>query len=219
MLAIRRRLALLTVLGAVGGALFVPFILAGPAQAPPVAVLLVAFTLGSGSTTAVASYFGLKWADRATLPMPVLRHWETGISRRIDWKTLRFPIAAGTVFGLLAAGIGSLVGVPENPGSVLVRLATAPFAAVVPEVLVHLFLMSGLVILLRRAWPAILLSAIAFVLLFHGNPPGDGLLLATFVMGFNFTFGLLTGWLYWRWGFLGAVLAHAAAHLVVLGVN
>jgi hypothetical protein len=35
-----------------------------------------------------------------------------------------------------------------------------------------------------------------------------------FVVGLNATFGLLFGWLFWRWGLESAMIAHALTHLV-----
>lgn len=219
---IRRRLSLLTALGAAGGALFVPFVLANPAaDAPAPPILLAVFSLGAGLITALSAWAGLRWADRAGLPMPLLRRWESaGSTGPANTRTaVLYPVALGGVLGLLAALIANLIGVPDNPGSPLVRVATTPFAAVVPEVLVHLFFMSGLVRLTGRVWVGVLVSAVAFVLLFHGNPPEGATAVTLFVVGLNFGLGVLTGWIFSRWGFTGAMLAHAAAHAIVLGVN
>jgi|GEM_PF-1031888 len=217
--SIWRRFTLLTLLGAAGGALFVPFIAAGSADTPDLPVLLASFAIGSAFVTGLAALFGLRWADQVACPMPWLRAWEAGERPEIDWRTGFQPAIFGAGLGILAACVATLIGVPENPGSLLVRLATVPFAAIVPEVLVHLFVMSGLVLVLKRAGPAILLSALVFVFIFHGNPPGDDVVVPVFIAGLNFSLGLLTGWLYWARGFGAAVLAHGAAHFLVLAIN
>jgi len=219
---IRRRLALLTVLGAAGGALFSPFVLANPgAESPSPFVVLAAFTFGAAAVTVLAAWVGLRWGDKAGLPMPVLRQWETGITAEAGVRkaAVVYPSAIGVAVGTVASIVARLLGVPANPGTLLVRIATTPFAAVVPEVLVHLFLMSGLVLLLKRTWLAVVLSAAVFVVLFHGNPPAGVPVVTMFVIGLNFILGMLTGWGYARWGFIAAMLTHAAAHVIVLGVN
>lgn len=217
--SIWRRFTLLTLLGAAGGALFVPFIAAGSADTPDLPVLLASFTIGSAFVTGLAALFGLRWADQVGCPMPWLRAWEAGERPEIDWRTGFQPAIFGAGLGILAACVATLIGVPENPGSLFVRLATVPFAAIVPEVLVHLFVMSGLVLVLKRGGPAIFLSALVFVVIFHGNPPGDDVVVPVFIVGLNFSLGLLTGWLYWARGFAAAVLAHGAAHFLVLAIN
>lgn len=221
-LPIRRRLLLLTMLGAVGGALFTPFVLANPdAEAPSVSIVLAAFTFGSAFITAISAWGGLRLADRAGLPMHLLRSWEsrTPLEPGALQIGVVYPLISGGVFGLIAALVANLIGIPENPGSLLVRVLTTPFAAVVPEVLVHLLLMSGIVLLTKRVWIAILISALAFVVLFHGNPPEGVLAVTLFVVSLNFGLGVLTGWVFSQWGFTGAMLAHAAAHFIVLGIN
>lgn len=221
-LPIRRRLFLLTVLGAVGGALFTPFVLASAGtEAPSVSTVLATFTLGAAFVTALSAWGGLRLADRAGLPMHLLRSWEsrTPLEPGALQIGVVYPLILGGLFGLAAALVANLISVPDNPGSLPVRILTTPFAAVVPEVLVHLLLMSGIVFLTRRVWIAVLISAVAFVVLFHGNPPEGAPAVTLFVVSLNFSLGVLTGWVFSRWGFTGAMLTHAAAHLIVLGVN
>lgn len=222
-LSIKRRLTLFVALAAVGGLLFVPFVLASSqAQEQDSTVLTwLAFTLGAAAITALAAWGGLRLADKAALPMPLLRSWEKSedADRVVATKVVITALGTGATVGLLAALTANAVGVPDNPGSFLERIATTLFAATVPEVLVHLLVMSGLVVLLKRPWPAIVLSSLVFVVLFHGNLVEDSIVLTVFLAIFNFGFGTLTGWFYLRYGFESAVLAHAAGHIIVLGIN
>jgi hypothetical protein len=70
-------------------------------------------------------------------------------------------------------------------------------------------------------WVAIVASAFVFGL---GHLPlafhlagGLDLTLVLFVTGLNAAFGMLFGYLFWRWGLEAAMIAHAAAHLVNYG--
>jgi hypothetical protein len=117
--------------------------------------------------------------------------------------------------------VGHLVGLPANPAGLLVRIATIPFGGIVTEVIVHLFLMSGLVLAFRRRTiPAVLVSALVFVMLFHGGSP-DGVTPAVqyTALALNSAIAILTGIMYSSLGFEAAVLTHASAHAVALGLN
>jgi hypothetical protein len=219
---VRRRLTLLTAAAGIGGALFVPFAEAGGADALPLspAVLLAAFAFGSACVALLLGWPGLRLADRAQLPMPILRTWE--LRRPIEasaWVRVSVPsVLAGVAYAAAIVVCVRMLHVPSNPGTVLVRLLTVVFAATVPEIAIHLFAMSGLVRLLRSRWAAILASGVLFVIVFHGTPVGDSEV-AAFVMLFNFGFGTLTGWLYTRYGFEAALMTHAIGHAIVLGFN
>jgi hypothetical protein len=72
-------------------------------------------------------------------------------------------------------------------------------------------------------WVAIVASAFVFGL---GHLPlafhlagGLDLTLVLFVTGLNAAFGMLFGYLFWRWGLEAAMIAHAAAHLVNYGAT
>lgn len=221
---IRRRLMLLTACCALGGILFTPFLSEGMRAGGTVPATLTILTAilfaGSAIVGGLCSWGGLWFADRAGLPMPALRSWEQQIP--LPNGALRQAIGASLIAGGLAGiTIGALVHalhVPANPGNLTVRLLTVFFAATVPEIVVHLFAMSALVLFLRRTWLAILLSSALFVLIFHGGSVGSAATTALVLAG-NFAFGTLTGWLYKRFGFESAVLTHAVGHLIVLGWN
>lgn len=220
---IRRRLILIIALCAIGGALFVPFALAGAGahNARLAAEFWIIFPIGSGIFGWLCAWPGLRLADRSALPMPLLRPWENhapGIqnsSRQWYWVSILTAVA----FALAAEVIAHFVGLPKNPGTLLDRLATIPFAAIVTETFAHLFLMSLLFLWLKSRWAAILLSSAGFTALFHGGGVQGSIELTAFALAFNFFFATLTGWLYARYGMESAYLAHAVAHGIVLGIN
>ena len=222
---IHRRLILLTTLSALGGALFAPFVLtgmraAGATAIPSLPVLAAILFAGSALVSGLCSWAGLRLADRVHLQMPLLRALEQ--RSPIPASALRhilFPsILGGLAAGLLVGAVVHLLPIPSNPGTLGIRLLTVFFAATVAEIVVHLFAMSALVALFRRQWFAILLSSILFVLLFHAGRIGSPWMTATVLLA-NFAFGTLTGWMYARFGFESAVVAHAVAHLIALGWN
>jgi hypothetical protein len=220
---VRRRLTVLAIASGVGGVLFVPFAKAGmgvQAVLSPV-VLWLAFAVGSATIGLLFGWAGLRLADRVQLPMPVLRAWE--LDRPIDrwtWVRILMPsVVAGVLYAIGVVACVHAVGVPGNPGTLVERLLTVGFAATVPEIGIHLFAMSGLVLLLRSRWPAILLSGVLFVIVFHGSSVTDSVAISALVILFNFGFGTLTGWLYARYGFEAALATHAIGHAIVLGFN
>jgi hypothetical protein len=222
---IRRRLLFLTSLSAFGGLLFAPFVLAGMRSAgnsvpPSLSKLAVIFFAASAVVAGLCSWAGLRLADRAQLPMPILRSWDqrVGIPPGNLRGTLFPAVLAGLAAGILIGGVVHLLPIPVNPGTLIVRLLTVFFAATVTEVVVHLFAMSALIVAFRRPWLAIFLSSVVFVLIFHSGQMGS-LWMTALVVGTNFVFSLLTGWMYFRYGFEAALLAHAIAHLLALAWN
>lgn len=222
---IRRRLILLGVLAVAGGALFSPFVSAGirashAESTPPPFLLAFYFAAGSGLAATACAWGGLRFADRAQLSMPLLRGWELGTSTPPGTfgRIVAVSLVVGGLVGIGLIPLLHFLHTPANPGSLEVRLLTVFFAATIPEIVVHLFAMSGLVLLFRKTWPAILLSSVLFVAIFHGGSVGDARTTA-FVLGANFAFGMLTGWLYKCYGFEAAVLTHAVGHVIVVGWN
>jgi hypothetical protein len=178
---------------------------------------------GTGLVTALAAHFGLRWADRASLPMPLLRSWE--YRQPVPWgqfgRAAGLSIGVGILFGAASVQLGHVVGFPANPGGLLVRIATTPFGGIVTEVIIHLFLMSGLVLAFRRRTiPAVVVSALVFVVLFHGGSvAGITLSVRYTALALNAAMAILTGLIYSSQGFEAAVLTHASAHAVALAVN
>lgn len=217
-----RRLCLLTFLSFVGGLLFVPFLIAG-SDVTNQHDLLYLWTLSplvSAAVGALCAWGGLIAADRADLPMPILRAWELHrLQDRSQWRpTLLFPVIGGIPFAVISLVCAKAAGLPSNPGDLAARLLTTPFAAVLTEIVAHLLILSVLVLWLKKRWLAILLSSVAFTIIFHGQSVGS-MLVTVFALGINFSFSAFTGWTYTRYGFLSAMLLHAVAHGIVLGVN
>jgi hypothetical protein len=215
----RRRFLLLVVLSAAGALAFVPFLLA-QAGAPASPDQVTGFVVVTTSLAVAASWFGLGWADRLGLPLPLLRAWERGAPLRLERRALLISLAAGLVFGAIGLATLSSVGMSGGLGSFAVRAASTGFAAITLEVILHLGLMSGVAVLLRgRVRAAIAVTAALFVA-FHlsdtGSQPLDIALLGAAVNGLG---GLVFGWLYATRGFEYLVLAHAVAHLVTVGLG
>ncbi|MGH8415212.1 MAG: CPBP family glutamic-type intramembrane protease [Gammaproteobacteria bacterium] len=217
-LPILKRLVLLVVLSALGGLLFVPFATTGSVHHSIYPWLL--FPLAAAVVAALCAWGGLLAADRSGLPMPILRAWERGepVDPVLITRILRFAVLVGIAAAAITLAGSIAFRVPKNPGTLLERLLTTPFAAVVTETFAHLLVLSAIVLWLKNRWVAILFSSLAYTLAFHGQPVGS-LTITLFVFAFNFLFSTLTGWTYVRYGFLCAILTHAVAHGIVLGVN
>ncbi len=216
---IRKRLGLLTLAGGIGGLFLVPYVLTIRRDIHPAYVWL-GLPLGSLVISFLCAWPGLLMADRAGLAMPYLRAWELGEpgdSAERGWL-IRVTVAAGGIFGLAGAIAFHVAGMPAHPGQLTLRVSTFPFAALVPEIIAHLFVMSGLVLALKRTWISILLSGVVFVVLFHGGRVA-AIPVSGFAWGFDYLFGILTGWIYSRYGIEGAVLTHAVAHAILFGLT
>jgi len=205
--------------------MFAPFVFAAlaadpGAKLPPLPLLVFIFAAASPILAALCAWPGLRFADRAQLPMPLLRAWEAqeAAPRGVWPRIIPVALLAGGVAGVCVVVLVRVMHIPRNPGGLSARLLTVVFAASVPEIITHLFAMSGLQLLLKRTWPAILLSSALFVAIFHGGHVGNAIVTAL-VLGANFLLGTITGWVYSRYGFEGAMLTHAVAHLIAVGVN
>jgi hypothetical protein len=214
---IRKRLSVLTLAGGISGLFFVPYTLAVRPDINP-RYVWIGLPLGSLLVCALCSWAGLKFADRANIAMPYLRPWELrkkGDRAERGWL-IRVCVAAGGVFGLLGAVVFYILGT-ALPGNASIRLSTFPFAAIVPEIVAHLFVMSGLVMVMKRTWIPILLSGLVFVFAFHAGRIVAGPA-PMYEWIFDYLFGVLTGWIYSRYGIEGAMLSHAVAHAIWFGL-
>ena len=212
-----RRFMLLAGLAAFGAGLFVPFLGAGSATPLSPGTALV-FVVLATAVAAVATWFGLGWADRAGLPMPLLRAFETGTAPPSASRMAVLALGSGVFVGGFGLMVLRLAQVPSAPGSFLVRTASALFAAVTLESVLHLAIMSGVVRATGRVGLGIALSTLAYIL-FHlmtlGGQPMSVVALATLGNGLA---GLVFGWLYARHGYEAMVLAHLIAHAIAVGL-
>jgi hypothetical protein len=216
---IRKRLVLLSLVGLIAGFFYVPFVGSRGTNLSTLAPWLD-WTLGAFAATLVCGWAGLKIADRWDLPMPFLRPWERKQpTDKTDRQSfVRICFAVGGIFGLLATLAVHLFSLPLYPGNFGVRIATVPFAAIVSEVVGHLFLMSLLMVLFKRSTPAILVSALVFPFIFHPSV----IMLAPAVISLaaiEYLLAVATGWVYSRYGIEGAILTHAVASIIILGIN
>lgn len=217
-MSIRKRLFALTLVGGISGLFFVPYALTARPDINP-SYIWLGLPLGSLALSALCGWAGLKFADRAGLAMPYLRPWELGQRgdpRERGWL-IRVSVAAGGIFGLAGAMAFHVMHIAPHSGTLGLRLSTFPFAAVVPEIVTHLFVMSGLVLVMKRTWIPILLSGVVFAVGFHGGRALIGPV-PEFIWVFDYLFSVLTGWIYSRYGIEGAALTHAVTRAILMGL-
>jgi hypothetical protein len=211
---------------AASGVLFVPFLLAGSTPTPSdsaAARVWIMFPLLSGVLVTVLAYLGLRQRPRVAFATPMLDALAGGPAPargRLPTGT-GVAILLGITLGLAGVGAARWAGLPHNPGTLTVRLLTAPWAALASETLSHLF---ALVLLLRivpnRAL-GLTLSAALFVAIFHSGVAGSGLPATTIMtaLTINFVLAIATGIMFLHYGFEAAVIAHLTSHLIAIGIN
>ncbi len=204
------------------------------AAAPPWWVIVLVSTTQSILLLSLATYAGTRLAPRIGLQSPLL---SAALARKPVLELILprlLPAIAGAVAGvailfvysgLLPAEVRELQ--QQNALPPVVRVLYGGFTE---EILLRWGLMTSLAWLLWRigkgddavlapwmAWIAIVISAMVFgiahlpaanVLL--GQP--DALLIVLIVAS-NATFGMIAGFLFWRWGLETAMFAHVSAHL------
>jgi hypothetical protein len=213
----------LTVLSVLGAVLFLPFLKAvarGGISLGQESVFTIIVTVLS----ALSIWAGLRFADQAGLPMPLLRRIE-GVSpvvadtRHSASEALLSAVILGLIFGLGGAVFLHILHAPPLPGSLPARLASSLFAAVNLESVIHLLIMSATVRFTRRVWLGVAVAAVAFVA-FHAS--GVAGLPAPVIMAsltVNGAIGILLGVMYARYGIEAVMLAHAVAHLLTVGLG
>lgn len=211
----------------------VPPLLRGIPGAPPLWVAAGAGILQSALLLAVAVAVGARLAPRVGLGAPVLQ----ALLASRPFSPGRI-LVAGTVCGMLG-GILLLAVAAGGPAefTALQSRAAIPLAwrilygGITEELLLRWGVMSALAWLgwrfgqggegaPRARW--FVIAIVASALLFGaGHLPAVaaqagalGASLAVYVVAANAVFGLLFGWLFWRFGLEAAILAHALAHLV-----
>ena len=183
----------------------------------------------------LAVWSGLKLAPPLGLRAPACEAAVTGGSVA---PALRPQIPLGLVFGVLG-GVFLFAGMRLSPAPIVAVqekfnppiVARILYGGISEEVLLRWGVMTALAWLAWRfvqgrrgdvkpgvIWVANLASAVLFGV---GHLPAARVLIGSldlnvvlFVIGFNATFGLVFGWLYWRRGLESAMVAHAMTHLV-----
>jgi hypothetical protein len=212
---ILRRFLLLSSLGVLGPIFFVPSIIASAVPRPPT-IQLSLFVLVVSAVCIASSWFGLRFADAANLPMPYLR--------RLDLIFVPAPrngLLAATAFGVLFAVCAIFVlhffHQPNLPGPLWSRIASVFFAAGSLEIVVHLFIMSAVVRLTRgRIWSGIVVAAVFFVAFHAAGLAGQSTALIASSILLNGMFGLALGVFYARYGFECVLLSHAIGHVLAV---
>lgn len=199
-------------------------------------LVLVASVAQSGLLVALVVWLGVSLAPKVGLRAPVS---EAAVTHQSVMAALRPQLFPGLLGGLLGGGGLFVVGVyasPEvlaaaEPQFTLPLFARVLYGGITEELLLRWGLMTALVwmawrLLQRRQgspkvayiWAAIVVSALLFGL---GHLPAAaaqvGVLtvdVVTFVVGANTVFGVLFGYLFWRYGLEAAMIAHALAHVV-----
>src|SRR5437016_1477590 len=137
---IRMRLKALTLLSALGGLLFLPFLAAGSHQ--PVRSL-AAFAVGVTTVAMLAAWLGLRCADAVGLPMPYLRRLDGIMYERVSLsRALVVTLAISLVLGVASVIVLRVIGAPTLPGDASTRALTTVFAAGPLEIVLHPGLMS-----------------------------------------------------------------------------
>jgi membrane protease YdiL (CAAX protease family) len=201
----------------------------------PLWVISLASFAQSGLLLALAVWAGVALAPAVRLRAPAFEAAVTGDAIAPALKSQLLPgLVSGVVGGMLLLGVRRSA--PAALAEMQERLAP-PLAARVlyggltEELLLRWGVMTALAWLawrflqrrqgpIRRGfvWLAIAVSAILFGV---GHLPVASAMLggvdasvAAFVIGWNTAFGLLFGYLFWRYGLESAMIAHGLAHVV-----
>lgn len=219
---IKKRLLLLVLLTLIGSILFVPFIVAGDPTIKGALIFRTTaiFTLGSMAVIALTGWGGLVFSDRLNIPMPILRNWENGWEIRNDEikSIVRWSVLTGSIVAVCALAGNYFMHPPVNKGTVLVRIDTSIWAPLVTETVSHLFLLSGLILLVKSKWLSIIISGLFFVALFHLDS-NFSTSMEFYLGAVNFGAAVVTGYIFVKKGFEAAVLTHLVMHLILLAVN
>jgi membrane protease YdiL (CAAX protease family) len=217
--------------------LVLPILVANRPLPVPLWVAQWASAAQSAALLALAAALGAALAPRVGLAAPVLSAFIEG---KPMLEALRPQLAPGMMGGVMGAAVIWLFTsfAPDALAQVqthyaMPAVARLLYGGVTEEVLIRWGLMTLLVWLFWRigqggagspsamaVYAAIGISAVVFGL---GHLPAVSAIVghispsvAVYVVAGNAVFGLVAGWLYWRFGLECAMLAHALAHAIVL---
>lgn len=213
-----------------------PQLLGEVALPAPLWVISLASLLQSSVLLALAVWAGVALAPKVGFRAPA---FEAAVTAGSIASALRPQLLPGLVAGVLGGMALFAVGGYASPAALaevqqrfaLPILARVLYGGITEEVLLRWGLMTVLVWLAWRflqgrtgtpraayVWLAIVVSALLFG---AGHLPAAAMLvgeltaeLVLFVVGLNAAFGVLFGYLFWRYGLEAAILAHATAHVV-----
>lgn len=213
----------------------VPQLLATVILPVPMWVAVSASLLQSGLLLALAAWVGTALAPEIGFGAPAL---EALMARRPLMGCFRKPAIAGVCCGFLggiclfALGYVTPAELAARPNQFNISLLSRIlYGGITEEILVRWFLTSAFAWLAWRVfqrrqgipkplyvWAAIGASAVLFA---AGHLPAAAAMLGSlppnvisFVIGGTAPFGMLFGYLFWRYGLEAAVLAHAITHIV-----
>lgn len=238
----RARLSLVTWLAGLPGIIVVtwlvlPGFLAGrPLPVPMWAVQLVSAAQSAG-LLAIAVAVGAFLAHKVSLAAPT---FSAIVGGKGAFNALRPQLLPGAIGGIIGAAIiwGISLTAPEALRQVeskfpMPALARLLYGGITEELLIRWGLMTLIVWILWRivqrgigapsvalVYLAIVASAVAFG---AGHLPAASAMIgevtprvALHIVAGNASFGLIAGWLYWRFGLESAILAHGIAHSLLI---
>ncbi|MBC8191192.1 MAG: CPBP family intramembrane metalloprotease [Candidatus Marinimicrobia bacterium] len=196
---------------------------------------VVLSTLQSSILLALASWGGFKLTDKIGLEAPAIHAFTTGGSTKDALKPQILPGVVGGLVGGIVLIIANLIIPGQLSNSEVLPIfplfVKLLYGGITEEILLRWGVMSFFVWVLwllfqkRNGNPkttivvlGILLSAFLFAI---GHIPaasliaGESLSLASiaYVITFNSLFGIVAGFLFWRYGLEAAIIAHFGAHL------
>ena len=214
---ITRRWMSLSSLSLLGAVLFLPSIIASASPRPPVTQLLVFV----GAVTAVctaSTWYGLRCADLANLPMPYLRRLDH-VAELPQKQGFGIAITFGCLFALATIVLLRALHLPNLAGPLWSRVVSVFFAAGSLEIVIYLLIMSFVVKITQgRTWIGIIVAAFFFVLFHASGLPGQTVTVITLTLLMNGLFGLGLGFIYARYGFEDLLLCHAVGHVLAVSL-
>jgi hypothetical protein len=218
--------------------LVVPSLGSVQAKSVPAWVAGSASTIQGGVLLAIAVWAGCRLAPAVGLRAPLFLALAQAHRPAAAMHGRVLPGLIGGAAGALVL-IVSATYVPDALGRVQEALVVplpvrVLYGGITEELLMRWGCMSFLVWLFWRlapsrqrapgvavVWSAIVASAILFGLghlpVVNASVADLTLVVAAYVVTANAIFGVLAGWLFWRWGLETAMVAHVAAHLIAAG--
>lgn len=211
-----KRTLLLTAGAGLSALAYVPFIAANSTEAVSSSLYLL-FPLGNMLILGALALLGFKLADKLTIPMPMLRAFETGQKSEEGWASIALPALQWCVVpsAVIIVTIFCL-DMPTSQGSYWVRALSTGFAAINLQIITLLIFTSLLFWVIKKPVLTALLGGVLLAALHLG---GSGIGEFTVLQAlFNGMMGSIFAWLYLRHSFESAIIGHAIGHLIVMSL-